>query len=135
LLVAHIDDITRPIEICNDTDKFDAYPYSIWHEFSVNNKVMVMSLPETVRKLHDWRTDFDRILMKNAFIAYELDISRDSGISSVFSMDDAPLSTTGALIELPSFTVDSSQRPLPLPPSWCRCDVPVLLPQPPPWPD
>ena len=29
LLVAHIDDITKPIAICNDAYKFVAYPYSI----------------------------------------------------------------------------------------------------------
>jgi len=29
LHIAHIDDITRPIVICNDTYKFAAYPYSI----------------------------------------------------------------------------------------------------------
>ena len=52
LIVAHIDDITRLIAICNDTYKFVAYPYSILQEFAVDNKVMVTSHPEIVRKLH-----------------------------------------------------------------------------------
>ena len=46
--VAHIDDITRQIAICNDTYKFAAYPYSILQEFILDNKVMVMSHPEAV---------------------------------------------------------------------------------------
>jgi len=41
LLFAHIDDMNRPIAICNDTYKFVAYPYSILQEFAVDNKVMV----------------------------------------------------------------------------------------------
>ena len=45
LPVAHIDDITRLIAICNNTYKFAAYPYSILQEFTVNNKVMVTSHP------------------------------------------------------------------------------------------
>ena len=52
-LVAYIDDITRPIAICNDTHKFAAYPYSTLQEFAVDNKVMVMSCSEAVKKLHD----------------------------------------------------------------------------------
>ena len=51
LLVAHIDDITWPIAVCNDTYKFAANPYSIWQEFAVN-KLKVTSHPETARKLH-----------------------------------------------------------------------------------
>jgi len=62
LFVAHIDDITRMIAICNDTYKFVTCSYSILQEFAVDNKVMVTSHPEVVRKLHTWRTYFDRIL-------------------------------------------------------------------------
>jgi len=51
LPVAHVD-IIRPIAICNDTYKFVAYPYSILQQFTVDNKVMVTSHPEAVRKLH-----------------------------------------------------------------------------------
>jgi len=72
-----------------------------------------MSHLEAVRKLPTWRTDFDRILKRSAFIANELDISWDPGISFVFSKDDMPMSVIGVLIELPSFTVDPSQRPAP----------------------
>jgi len=72
LPVAHIDNITRQIAICNDTYKFVVYLYSILQEFTVDNKVMVTSHPEAVRKLHAWRTDFDKILKRSAFIAYEL---------------------------------------------------------------
>jgi len=50
--VTYIDDITRPIVIYNDTHKFAAYPYSTLQEFAIDNKVMVMSRSETVRKLH-----------------------------------------------------------------------------------
>jgi len=56
----------------------------------VDNKVMVTSHSETVRKLRAWRKDFDRALKRIASIAYELDSPWDSGINSVFSSDDAP---------------------------------------------
>jgi len=126
LLVAHIDDITRLIAICNDTYKFVAYSYSSLQKFIVDNKMMVTSYSEVVRKLHAWHTDFDRIL-KSASIAYELDNLWDPDINSVFSKDDTPLSTIGALIKLPSFTADLSQRPVSPPPSWSRCDALVLI--------
>jgi len=38
--------------ICNDTYKLVAYLYSILQEFTVDNKVMVTSNPEAVRKLY-----------------------------------------------------------------------------------
>ena len=38
LHVAHIDDITRSIAICNNTYKFAAYTYSILQEFVVDSK-------------------------------------------------------------------------------------------------
>jgi len=37
LHVAYIDDITRPIVICNDTYKFATYPYSTLQEFAIDN--------------------------------------------------------------------------------------------------
>ena len=89
LPVAHIDNITRLIAICNDTYKFAAYPYSILQEFTVDNRVMVTSHSETTRKLHAWRKDFEMTLKRIAYIAYELDSPWDPGISSVFSQDDA----------------------------------------------
>ena len=52
LVIAHIDDITWLIVICNDAYKFIAYPYSILQDFAVNNKVIVTSHPEAVIKLH-----------------------------------------------------------------------------------
>jgi len=61
LPVTHIDDINRPIVIYNDIYKFVIYSYSIWQKFAVDNKVMVTSHSEAVRKLHVWRTDFDRL--------------------------------------------------------------------------
>ena len=61
LPVAYIDDITRPIAICNNTHKFAAYPYSTLQEFAVDNTVMVTSHCEAVRKLPAWRKDFDRL--------------------------------------------------------------------------
>jgi len=66
LHVTYIDDITKPIAIYNDTHKFAAYLYSTLHEFAVDNKVIVSSHPEAVRKLHGWCTYFDRILKKSA---------------------------------------------------------------------
>ena len=38
LPVAYIDDVTRPIAICNDTHKFATYPYSTLQEFAVDNR-------------------------------------------------------------------------------------------------
>jgi len=73
LPVTYINDINRLIAICNDTHKFVAYPYSTLQEFAVDNKVMVTSRSEAVRKLHAWRKDFYRALKRIAFIAYELD--------------------------------------------------------------
>ena len=57
LPVAHIDDITRLIAICNDIYKFAAYTYSIFEEFAVDNKVMVTRGREEVAR---WRKDFNR---------------------------------------------------------------------------
>ena len=51
LYVAHIDNITRLIAICNDTNKFAIYPHNILQKFTVDSKVMVLSHPEVVRKL------------------------------------------------------------------------------------
>ena len=39
-LVSH-DEISRQIVICNDDYKFVAYPYSILHEFAVDNEVTI----------------------------------------------------------------------------------------------
>ena len=61
LPVAHIDDITRSIAICNDTYKFAANPYNILQEFIVDNKAIVTSHAEVAKKLNAWCTDFDRI--------------------------------------------------------------------------
>jgi len=135
LPVAYIDDISRPTTIYDDTHKFAAYPYSTLQEFAVDNKVMVTSRCETVRKLYAWRKDFDRALKRIVSIACELDSSCDPGISSVFSRDDAPWSTFYVLIELPSLTADPSRRSAPPPPPWYQRDVPVMLPRLPPWPD
>jgi len=52
LPIAHIDDITRSITICNDAYKFTANPSNILQEFVVDNKAMTTSHPETARKLH-----------------------------------------------------------------------------------
>ena len=46
LHIAHIDDITRPIVIYNDTHKFVAYQYSTLQKFALDNKMMVPSHPE-----------------------------------------------------------------------------------------
>ena len=52
LPVAHIDNITRPIAICNDNYKFAANSDSILQEFAIDSKVKVTSHPEVMRKLH-----------------------------------------------------------------------------------
>ena len=62
LPIAHIDNITRLIAICNDAYKFVANPYSYLQEFAVDNKTIVTSHSEAARKLHGWRKDFDRVL-------------------------------------------------------------------------
>ena len=96
---------------------------------------MVTSHPESVRELHAWRTDFDKVLKRVASITYESNSPWDPGISSVFGEGDVSRSTLCALIVLSVFTVDPSRRSAPPPPPWSRCDVSVLLPRLPPWPD
>ena len=108
-------------------------PYTILQEFAVDNKVMVTSHHEAIKKLHAWRTNFDRILKRSTSIVYKLNSPWNLDISSVLSRDDAHLSTIGALIELTFFTVDPRPTPAPLP--RFRGDVPVLLPPSSPWPD
>jgi len=130
--VAYIDDITSQIAICNDTYKFVVYLYITLQEFAVDNKVMITSRSEAVRKLHAWRKDFDRTLKRIAFIAYELDSIWDPSINFVFSRDDRACSTLYALMELPSFTADPTRRPALPPPPWYQRDIPVMLPRPPP---
>ena len=71
LHILNINDIMRPIAICNDTYKFAVNPYSILQKVAVDNKVMVTSHPEAVRKLHAWRIDFDKGLKRNASNVYE----------------------------------------------------------------
>ena len=68
--------------------------------------MIVLSHPEAVRKLHAWRTNFDRILKRSVSIAHQLYTPWDPDISSIFSSDDVPWSTFCTLIELPSFIVD-----------------------------
>ena len=135
LHVAYIDDITKSIVICNDTHKFAVYLYSTLQEFAIDNKAIVMSCCEAVRKFHAWRKDFYRALKMITSIAYELDNLWDYGISSFFSRDDAPWFTLYVLIELPSLTADPSRRPAPPSPPWYQRDVSVMLSRPPPWPD
>jgi len=135
LPVTHIDDITRPIAIYNDTYKFIACPYSILSKFAVDNKVTVTSHPKVMRMLHTWHTDFDRILKRSASIAHELHTPCDSGISFVFSRDDVPRFIICAFIELLFFTVNLSGRASLHPPPWSRREILALLPRLLPWPD
>ena len=87
LPVTYDDNLTKQIAICNDNYKFAAYAYNILQKFAVDNKVIVLS-HSIVRKLHVWRTDFERILKRITFITYELDIQWDLGVGSAFNMDD-----------------------------------------------
>ena len=89
---------------------------------------------ETVRKLHAWRTDFERILMRIASITYELDIPWDPGVGSALNMDDSLLLAAYAFFEL-SFAIGSSRRQAPPLPSWLQRDALVLISRPPSWPD
>jgi len=50
ICLTHIDDITKPIAIYNENYKFDAYPYSILQEFTVDNKVIITSHREEVAR-------------------------------------------------------------------------------------
>ena len=69
LSVAHNDDIIRHLVNCDENYKFVVYSDSILQEFIVN-KVIVISYPETMRKLHAWRTGFNRVLKRSASITY-----------------------------------------------------------------
>ena len=88
---------------------------------------MITSHAEIIRKLRTLRTYFDKILKKSASIAYELNTQWDSGISFIFSRDDAPQSPLCALVELPSFTADPLRGPVPPLPPWFWRDILVLL--------
>jgi len=114
--VAHDDNLTRQIAICNDSYKFTAFLYNILQEFTIDNKVIVTSHSETVRKLHDWRTNFEMILKRIASITYELNIPWDPGFGSAFTRDDLLLLAACAFFELSSFAVSSSRRLAPPPP-------------------
>jgi len=94
LHIEQINNIIRPIAIYNVTYKFVAYSYNILQEFAFDSKVMVTSHPEIVRKLHVWRKDFDKNMKRSASIAYESNSPWNLGISSVFSRNDAPHTTS-----------------------------------------
>ena len=52
--------------------------------------------PEIVITLHNQRTGYYRVLKKNTFIIYELDILWDFGISEIFSRKNSTQSTAYA---------------------------------------
>ena len=54
-----------------------------------------------------------------------------SAVSSVFIMDDVPQYAIGALIEL-QYCIDLTQKSVPPPPPWSRCDALMLWSRPPP---
>ena len=68
LHIAHDDNLTRQIAICNDNYKFATYPYNILQEFAVDNRVIVTSHSETMKKLHALWKDSEKILKKIAYI-------------------------------------------------------------------
>jgi len=75
LPIAHDDDITRYLANCDENYKFAAYSYSILQEFTVDNKVIVTSHSENIKKLHARCIDSDRVLKRSASVTYELNIS------------------------------------------------------------
>ena len=58
-----------------------------------------------------------------------------STVDLVLTQENAPLSSTSALLELPSFKADRSQKSVPPPPHWFNHDASVMIPRSPPWPD
>ena len=91
------------------------HTHIVFAGFTVDNKVIVTSHSETVRKLHAWCTDSERILKKIASITYEFNISWDTGVGSALNRDDSLLVAVCAFFELSSFAADSSRRPPPPP--------------------
>ena len=128
LHVVHDDDITRQLTNYDENDKFVAYLYSILQKITVNNKVIVTSHPEIVRKLHAWSAASDRVLKKSVFVTYELDISWDPSICLSFIGDDLPWYTTCILFELPSIAADLSRKLIPPPPLWFSHNASALIP-------
>ena len=90
---------------------------------------------EIVMTLHSQRTCSCKVLKRNAFLIYELDISWDPGISPAFSKEDSPRSTAHVFLHLPSPTSDLSQKHVPSPLSWFSLDAHPLSRHPPPWLD
>ena len=134
LSVAH-DNLTKQIAICNGNYKFAAYSYSILQEFAIDNKVIVTSHYETVKKLRVWLIDSEKVLKRIASITYDLDIPLDPGVSSALNMDNSLLVAVCVFFGLSSFAAGSSRRPAPSPLPWFRRDVLVLISRPPPWPN
>jgi len=74
LSATYDNDITKPIVIYNENYKFATYLYNILKKFTLDNKIIVTSHSETVKKFYVWRTCSDRILKRSNSITYELNI-------------------------------------------------------------
>ena len=116
LHVAHDDDITTHLANCDENYKFAAYTYSILQKFAIDNKVIVRSHSETMRKLHVWRTSFDKVMKRSASISYKLDILLDAGIGPAFIENDLLSHAACIFFELPSTAVDLSRNQVLSPP-------------------
>ena len=80
------------------------------------------SHPETVTKLHVWRTCCNRVLKRIAFITYELDISWDPDIGAVFVGDDLSRHTaclTRAPIDYSWSITKTSPASITVVQTWC----------------
>ena len=132
LSVAHEDDITRQLANHDGNYKFSIYLYSMLQEFTVDSEVIVTSHPEIVRRSHAWCTGSPGVLKRLTLMTDKLDISWHPSISSVFSRDDALLSTICVSNEITFYGRPSWRS---APPPWSRRDIAVMLPRPPPWPN
>ena len=130
LLVTH-DETFRHIAICYDDYKFAAFSHSILQKFAVN-EVTCMFHFEIVMTLHNQRTGSYRVLKRNTFITYELDIPCDLDTSLTFSGEDSTRFVTYVFLVLPSPATGSSNKPVPLPPLWFNHATHLLGSQPPP---
>jgi len=83
---------------------------------------------EIVMTLHSQRTYSYRVLKRNTYIIYELDISWDPSISPTFSGENSTRCAASTFLDVPSPIADPSQKPGSPPPSRVRLDACTLVP-------
>ena len=94
-----------------------------------------MFQPEIVRMLHNQCTGSHKVLRGIAFITDKLDIPWDLGTDLIFSGEDSTPCAACDFLDLPSPTMDPSQKKVSPLPDWFRFDAHMLVPRPLPWPD